>query len=114
MSMATSGCHICLILLAFHHKRDTIIHMTPEVRAYLAEIGRRGGRRSRRVLPPETARRMVRLREARRAFKRFHARCFWSSPKDYLVTAEDIAWVARQLMTHGGREGWRTGASLCR
>ncbi|MGD0839144.1 MAG: hypothetical protein ABSB49_21115 [Polyangia bacterium] len=53
---------------------------------------------------------MVRLREARRAFKRFHANCFWSSPKDYVVTMEDIPWVARQVMTHGGREGWLTGA----
>jgi len=88
--------------------------MDSQVRAYLSEIGRRGGRRSRRVLDPETARRMVRIREARRAFKRFHGRCFWSSPKDYLVKAEDVAWVARQLMTYGGREGWRLGARLCR
>jgi len=91
-----------------------MIRMIPEVRAYLAEIGRRGGRRSRRVLSPETARRMVQLREARRAFTRFHARCFWSSPKDYDVTMADIPWVARQLMTHGGRDGWRVGAGLCR
>jgi hypothetical protein len=88
--------------------------MTPEVRSYLAEIGRRGGRRSRRDLDPNTARQMVRLREARRAFARFHARCFWSSPKGYVVTAADIPWVARQLMTHGGREGWRIGGRLCR
>jgi hypothetical protein len=66
------------------------------------------------VLLPETARQMVRLREARRAFNRFHVTCFWSSPKDYLVKAEDITWVARQLMTHGGREGWRIGARLRR
>jgi hypothetical protein len=85
-----------------------------EVRAYLAEIGRRGGKRSRRALSPETARQMVRLRDARRAFRRFHARCFWSSARDYVVTADDIAWVARQLMTYGGREGWQIGARLCR
>lgn len=90
------------------------MHMRPEVRAYLAEIGRRGGKRSRRGLPPETARQMVRLREARRAFARFHTRCFWSCPKTYLVSAADIPWVARQLMTHGGREGWEIGARLCR
>jgi hypothetical protein len=42
------------------------------LRQYLAEIGRRGGIRSRRVLDPETARRMVRIREARRAAN--HAR----------------------------------------
>jgi hypothetical protein len=88
--------------------------MNAAIRDYLSEIGRRGGRRSRRVLTPESARQMVRVREARRAFKRFHGRCFWSSPKDYVVTADDIGWVARQLMTHGGREGWRIGGRLCR
>ena len=88
--------------------------MSPEVRAYLADIGRRGGRRSRRALDSETARMMVCLREARRAFKRFRARCFWSTPATYVVTVADIPWVARQLMTHGGQEGWRIGGRLCR
>jgi hypothetical protein len=88
--------------------------MDPSVRRYLAEIGRRGGQRSKRALEPSTARQMVRLREARRAFRRFHARCFWSAARDYVVTPEDIAWVAKQLMTHGGREGWRIGTRLCR
>ncbi len=88
--------------------------MTPAVRSYLAEIGRRGGRRSRRVLPPDVAKQMVRVREARRAFKRFHAICFWSSPKNYVVTADDVPWVAKQLMTHGGRDGWSIGGRLCR
>ena len=59
--------------------------MKEDIRRYLAEIGRRGGKRSRRALDSETARRMVRLREARRAFRRFRTRCFWSSPPDYLV-----------------------------
>ncbi|HUQ83454.1 MAG TPA: hypothetical protein VM076_20030 [Gemmatimonadaceae bacterium] len=40
------------------------------IREYLAEIGRRGGMRSRRVLEPEAARRMVAIREARRAARR--------------------------------------------
>lgn len=40
------------------------------LRQYLAEIGRRGGLKSRRVLDPETARRMVAIREARRAARR--------------------------------------------
>ena len=40
------------------------------LRDYLAEIGRRGGTRSRRVLEPETARRRVAIREARRAARR--------------------------------------------
>ena len=40
------------------------------VRTYLADIGRRGGIKSRRTLEPETARRMVAIREARRAAQR--------------------------------------------
>lgn len=88
--------------------------MNEHVRAYLSEIGRRGGQRSRRVLDSSTAKRMVQLREARRAFQSFHARCFWSSPKSYVVTMNDITWVGRRLMTHGGRAGWIAGARLCR
>ncbi len=57
---------------------------------------------------------MVKLREARRAFRRFHTQCFWSFDPDYVVTMDDVPWVARQLMEHGGREGWLIGAKLCR
>ena len=39
---------------------------------YFAEIGRRGGLKSRRVLTPEVARRMVEIREARRIARRVH------------------------------------------
>jgi hypothetical protein len=45
-----------------------------ELNRYLAEIGRRGGIRSRRVLAPETARRMVAIREASRAARRAASR----------------------------------------
>ncbi|MBM3779190.1 MAG: hypothetical protein FJW23_13310 [Acidimicrobiia bacterium] len=88
--------------------------MDVSVRAYLSGIGRRGGRKSRRRLDSGTAREMVRLREARRAFRRFHAQCFWSSDPDYRVTARDVPWVAEQLMKFGGRAGWERGARLCR
>ena len=84
------------------------------VRKYLSEIGRRGGRKSRRVLDPATAREMVRVREARRAYRRFYSRCFWSYDPDYRVTQEDVAWVAEQLQKNGGREAWQVGARLCR
>ncbi len=40
--------------------------MDDSTRRYLAEIGRRGGMRSRRTLTPEQARAMVAAREARR------------------------------------------------
>ena len=84
------------------------------VSRYLAEIGARGGRKSRRVLSANTARSMVRVREARRAFRRFRSTCFWSYRPDLVIGASDIAWVAEQLMKHGNRDAWRLGAKLCR
>lgn len=86
----------------------------PAVTRYLSEIGRRGGRRSRRKLDPRTARAMVRVREARRAFRDFHAQCFWSYDPAYRVTEKDVAWIAEGLMEHGGWRGWEIGARLCR
>jgi hypothetical protein len=88
--------------------------MDRNVRRWLAEIGRRGGQRSRRVLTPEDARAMVRVREARRAYRRFYAECFWSFDPDYRIGPEDIEWVAEQLKSHGGREAWTIGSKLCR
>ncbi len=88
--------------------------MTPEIRRYLAEIGRKGGRKSRRHLAPEQARVMVKVREARRAFRRFRTRCFWSFDPEYRVKASDLGWVADELMKHGDREAWVLGSRLCR
>ncbi len=88
--------------------------MDPRVAHYLSEIGRRGGRASRRRLDPESARAMVRVREAQRAFREFHAQCFWSEDPGYRVTLADVPWVAERLMRYGGRRGWERGAKLCR
>jgi hypothetical protein len=88
--------------------------MEQTVKAYLAEIGRRGGRKSRRVLDPDTARAMVRVREARRMYLRFHAECFWSFDPDYCIGSSDVAWVAEQLRRHGGRDAWEAAVKLCR
>jgi hypothetical protein len=85
-----------------------------EIRKYLAEIGRAGGLKSRRRLDPATARQMVRVREARRAFRRFHAECFWSSSPDLAIGSDDISWVVEQLQKHGGAEAWRVASRLCR
>jgi len=84
------------------------------IRRYLAEIGARGGRKSRRVLTPEAARDMVRVREARRAYRRFRASCFWSYAPDLTITAADVPWVAEQLMRNGDRAAYLVGARLCR
>ena len=86
----------------------------PEVAAYLSEIGRKGGKRSRRVLHPELAKEMVRVREAGRIFRRFHDLCFWSAPTDLEITRNDVDWVAEQLRKHGGKAGWVAAQRLCR
>jgi len=88
--------------------------MGDPVKEYLSEIGRKGGKRSRRALDPATARQMVKVREARRAYRNFYSKCFWSYDPGYKVGASDIAWVAEQLMKYGGHDGWRIGVQLCR
>lgn len=84
----------------------------PATKKYLAQIGRRGGLKSRRQLSSEAARAMVRLREARRAYRRFHTACFWSFDPNYRPTAADIPWIAERLREFGGRDGWFTSAKL--
>jgi hypothetical protein len=84
------------------------------VREYLATIGAKGGRMSRRALDPGTARDMVRIREARKAFRRFRNTCFWSYRHDLIIGLADIPWVADQLRKHGNREAWRVASRLCR
>ena len=84
------------------------------VKKYLSTIGRRGGLKSRRTLDAATARDMVRVREARRAYRRYRTMCFWSYRPDLKIARDDIAWVAEQLMTHGNRDAWNAGARLCR
>ena len=87
--------------------------MNENVRRYLAEIGRKGGRKSRRALSAQEARSMVKVREARRAYRRFHAQCFWSYDPHYQIKPEDIPWVVEQLQKHGGRAAWEVSLRLC-
>jgi hypothetical protein len=103
-----------LAACVLYHKPVMILDMDETVRQYLARIGRCGGQKSRRILEPQTAREMVSVREARRAYRDFHTRCFWSCDPEYKITVSDLAWVAEQLMKYGGHAGWRIGARLCR
>ncbi len=57
---------------------------------------------------------MVCLREARRAYRVFHTRCFWSFDPEYVVTSADIPWVVEHLRSHGARAGWEKAAQLSR
>ena len=86
----------------------------PTVTEYLSSIGRKGGKKSRRILSGEDARKMVRVREARRAFRRFHSQCFWYLRPDMRVTLADVPEIARGLRQNGGRQGFLLAAKLCR
>ena len=86
----------------------------PHVRSWLAAIGRKGGKASRRSLSAHDARDMVRVREARRAFREFHAQCFWHMRPDLRVTLADVPEVVRGLRLNGGRRGYLLAARLCR
>lgn len=57
---------------------------------------------------------MVKVREARRAFQRFRALCFWSYNPDMKITIDDVAWVAETLRNHGNRKAWEVADYLCR
>jgi hypothetical protein len=57
---------------------------------------------------------MVRVREARRAYRRFYHQCFWSYAPDHRIGAGDVEWVAEQLRRHGGRDAWDVAAKLRR
>jgi hypothetical protein len=84
-----------------------------DVKEYLAEIGRKGGSKSRRTLTVEQARDMVRVREAQRIFRRFYAQCFWYLREDLKVSLSDIPEIIRGLRQHGGREGFLLAEKLC-
>jgi hypothetical protein len=66
----------------------------------------------RHSLASDTARNMVRAREARRAFRLFYAACFWSYRPDLSIGIADVPWVAEQLRKHGTREAWQVAARL--
>lgn len=84
------------------------------VKKYLSSIGRKGGKKSRRSLSAQTARDMVKIREARRAFHGFYSQCFWSYDENYIVTKKDIPWVVEQLRKHGNQTTWKIAEKLCR
>lgn len=83
-----------------------------KIRKYLAQIGRLGGLRSRRTLTREAARDMVAVREARRAYRRFHEECFAPAPADLRVYRDDVPWLAERLIRHGGSTAQDVGRRI--
>jgi len=87
--------------------------MDLNVKQYLSQIGSKGGRKSRRKLDREDARKMVLVREARRAFKTYYASCFWSYDPNYKIGLGDVPWVAEQLQKNGDLLAWKKSKKLC-
>jgi len=56
---------------------------------------------------------MVRMREARRIYRRYYAQCFWYLRPDLMPTPADLPEIARGLRQHGGRAGFLLAAKLC-
>src|SRR5262245_5411920 len=77
------------------------------LRQHLKTIGRRGGLRSRRLLDSSAARDTVRVREARRAYRRFHARYFRNYPADRRIALAEVPWLVRQLRETGDAQASR-------
>jgi hypothetical protein len=46
-----------------------------------------------------------RLELARDLFRRFHAQCFWHSPRDLEISEDLIPFVVKGLRAHGGHLG---------
>lgn len=81
-------------------------------RAYFAEIGRKGGRKSRRALTPAQARMMVAVRLARAAFRRYRTPCFWSFSPNLPIRSDTVPWVVEQLRKNGNRAAWQLAARI--
>ena len=77
-------------------------------------VNREDGPGSRRAPPSAESPDRVRVREARQAFRDFHAQCFWYLRPDMQVTRGDIPEIARGLRRNGGRKGFLLAARLCR
>ena len=90
------------------------MHNEADIKTYLAEIGRKGGQKSRRALDSAQAKNMVLVREAKKYYRAFYNHCFWSNDPDYKIKIKDVDWVASELRKHGGREGWEAAKKICR
>ena len=81
-------------------------------KARLVPVGRQGEPGSRRMLP--SAESADRVREARQAFRDYHAQCFWYLRPDMQIAPGDVPEIVRGLRRNGGRKGFLLAARLCR
>lgn len=96
LQLRPGACH------ASGHRREQFLHVALARHALHSHAGGQPADRRRADQPARSL--------ARRACRRFHARCFWSCPPDPVIGAADVAQVAEQLMRYGGCEAWEKGA----
>ena len=53
-----------------------------------------------------------RLELANQLYREYHARCFWHSPRDLVITEELIPFVVKGLCADGGRRGFILSGKL--
>ncbi|MFH1728419.1 MAG: hypothetical protein ABIA04_08375 [Pseudomonadota bacterium] len=87
--------------------------MKKSVKEYLSQIGQKGGKKSKRKLSRMDAINMTRIREAKRAYKKYYSQCFWSYDPKLKITLKDVKWVGEQLLKNGGIKVWEIGNKLC-
>jgi hypothetical protein len=66
------------------------------------------------VPPPAPLSANERIRLAQQAFEQYRTRCFWSMPKNFVVTEENLPSIIEGLKLDGGHKGWKLAHALCR
>ncbi len=84
------------------------------MKSYLAQMGSIGGKKSRRQLKPEQARRMVAVREAQKAYDAHRHVYFWSSPDGMKIREESVPFVVKGLMSEGNRHAFELARRIQR
>ena len=53
------------------------------------------------------------LELARRVFREWFTRCFWSWNPDAVINEQNLPMLIRDLRLNGGHQGYRIAAKLC-
>jgi hypothetical protein len=77
-----------------------------EIKTFLRKSGSKGSGRSRRRLDSHQARRMVAVREARRAFRVYKTQCFWSFDPDWSIHNAQVPLVIQTLRSEGNAQAF--------
>jgi len=49
---------------------------------------------------------------AQKAYREFHARCFWFMRPDAVIVADDVPYICARLRANGGRRGFFLAAEI--